>query len=170
MSIVSTRIGRNDKQGDDNWTVFEYFTDHLKVEHVRPMIFVPDAEGGVNAKAVMEARVPAMNAKLRKWERRRVERGVKEGIDPAIVVADILARGHLTRRQTLRPIVQTFMDMEANPRTVRAAEWIRDNVTNAVLDTDFNQATRDRIRTRITDLIAMKADLEADEARQEVIE
>jgi hypothetical protein len=149
-------------QADGTRKVHWYFTDQTGKEHTHRMRNVP-----VDFDVVVE--MPKQQAihdqRLLKRERQQIERDIEDGV----AVADI-TRAHLTSRQAIRPLIRAFMRMPSSPGSVKVAEWVRDNVSNAILDVDLSPAIRTRIRTRITDLIAIKADLIADESRQEELE
>lgn len=162
MPIVSHRTGMDVMQADGTRKVHWYFIDHTGKEYAFRMRNVP-AE--FDEEAERPNRAAIYDQKLLKWESRRVEQEIEKGADPASITLD-----HLTNRQAVKPLVKAFMRMYSSPESVRTAEWIRDNVTNAVLDADFSPQVRQRVRNRITDLVAMKADLITDDGRREELE
>jgi hypothetical protein len=162
MPIVDTWIGLDNMQADGKRHVHEYRKDHTGKIQRRVMHDVPASD---DVLALAQARIPYWDAKLLTDEAERVEMEVEEGADPATIKRD-----HITARQAVKPLVKVFMRMPAGPKTVRVAEFIRDYVTDAILDADLSLTIRQRIKVRVMDLITMKADLLADDSKREEIE
>ena len=159
MPIDETWIGGDWPQTDGKRHVHEYHRDHTGKVHRRAMHDVPADDDSL---AIALARVPEVERGLRDGERDRIESEVEEGADP-----DIITRDHLTARQAIKPILRAFMRM-APDKAIRAAKFI-DGLRNSALDAEVGSAVRQRIRQRVTGILAIETELGGDAARRERI-
>lgn len=156
MPVVSSVMISATTQADGRVAYTERHTDHLGGRHY----FSYRVTTSIDALAVMAARAISLIGTFKDDERSRIAAQIEAGVDPATITPE-----HLTNAQALRVVVKTAMHLTA-AEAILTAEFI-DTLTNTQLDAVFNVAIRQRIRTRVAGLLALKADLAADQALEE---
>ena len=157
MPIVESRIDKIEPQRPGRVRVHEFFRDHTGQEYIN-RYDVPDTYDAVQHLADA---VVARDAHLTEGEQETVELRVARGEDPAGITVD-----HITADQRLIAIVTALM--RGRPHQImRAAEWIDDSVTNAQLNSSVGPSRRILVRNRVAGLLALKANLDADEVRRD---
>lgn len=154
MPIVESRIDEIEPQRPGRVRVHEFFKDHTGQEYIN-RYDVPDT---FDTTQHLADQVVARDAHLIKSEKRTVERRVSEGEDPSGITVD-----HITADQRLVAIVTAFMLGQAQG-IMRTAEWLSASVSDAELDNAIGASRRVLVRDRVTGLLALKTDLNADEA------
>ncbi len=159
MPIVSSIITHNQDRGNNSRSVHEEHTDHLGKVHSHRYLTTLDHD--VDAALIANAAKMALGIVRR--DKGRVRDEVEKGVDPVTITTD-----HLTAEQRLRQIIMAVMQMQAVD-AIRAAEFI-DDMTDTDLDRLFDVTIRQRIRTRITGILALKTNLQSDEDLREELD
>lgn len=154
MPIVESRIDKTEPQRPGRIRVHEYFRDHTGLE----MTNIYDVPESYDTAQHLADAVVFRDAHMIESEAELVEQLVLEGEEPASITTN-----HITARQKVKAIVLALMRGQAQ-QVFRAAVWLEANVTDAQLDRAFGVARRIKIRDRITSVLALRIDLEADEA------
>ena len=160
MPALETFVGGDFPQADGKRHVHLYYRDHNGRTIRGPRMHDVPADRDFSLE--FDDLTAAKSASLITDEIEKVEREVEDGADPATIT-----REEITARQAVKPLVKAFMRMKASLKTVRVAEFIRDRVTDAILNADLSPAIKTRIRARVVKVLAYKADLEADDALRE---
>ncbi len=157
MTVTSLLVSAVE-QVDGRISYTEVHTDHLGREHRFSY-----RAAGIDAQAVMAARAVKLLSGLEDNERQRIARDIEAGVDPATITPE-----YLTNAQALKVVLKAAMRFPAAEAMV-VAQFINDTLTDAQLDAVFTVAIRQRIRTRVAGLLALKPDLDADRALEEDI-
>lgn len=153
MPIISSVIGADRPQADGSRIVHEYHTWH---DGVIQRVATKAAQGA-DANAAMLARVPYLEAAAIDAEKEGVFGALRDGAPPAAVVAKLR---HNTAREVVKWAARAFFEMTDAVPAIRLAEYLRDNVPDAWLDTDIGLAARTVLRSRATAFIAAKTNVD----------
>jgi len=159
MPIITSFLVSAVEQIDGRISYTEVHTDHLGREYR----FSYRVSVGADAQAIMAARAVKLVDRLEDDERQRIARLIETDTDPATIVPD-----YLTNAEALRVVVKTAMRLPAAEAMV-VAEFINSTLSDAQLDAAFGVIIRGRIRVRVASVLALKPDLDADQALEEDI-
>ena len=157
MPITESRIDKIEPQRPGCIRVHEFFQDHTGFERTN----IYDVPEGFDTAQHLADQVVMRDAFMIEGEADSVEAQVLDGADPAPITTD-----HITADQKLQAVVAALMSGTAQ-QIFAAAVWVNDNISNAQLDTAVGSDRRVAVRNRITSVLALRTDLEADEAQRD---
>lgn len=158
MTVVSSAVSRDVKRRDGRRDIVERHTDHLGIAHTVRYMAEPDQDTAplLAQHAIQIAR------SLRDNELEQARDSLEDGADPSSITVE-----HTTRNQMRRFLVRHFLRSQA--RSAIKVIRLIDNLTDRELRNLLNigQARVGAIRSRVTDLKALKPSLDADDLRVE---
>lgn len=156
MPIVSSQIVRSHDRGNGSLVVHEEHTDHNgKIHEHRykcPLDFDVDA--------ALVSHVPIQDLELIEHEKDLLREYVEEGNNPSGYTVS-----HLSTNEVIKATAKAVMASRAGD-VIEGSKYLQ-GVANSVLDLIFNISTRNRINTRVNNIVANEANIRADESQRE---
>lgn len=158
MTIVSSLVAKDIVRRDGRRDTVERHTDHLGIAH--PISYMAEPRQDT-APLLAQHAVEKANS-LRNNELEQARDSLEGGADPSTVTVK-----HSTRNQMRRFLLRHFLRSEARAaiRVIRLIDSLTDRELRNLLN--IGQARIDAIRSRVTDLKALKPSLDADDLRVE---
>lgn len=153
MAIISSTVAQTTLNGDGSIAVREEHTFHNDVK--RPWRY--DALDGADHSLLLPSHAVKIEAREKARELGNFARWLADNRNPAN-----FDRQHNTAGALIKPLIKGFMSVEDPVRALKMARWIRDNLSDAQLDGRVPVAVRQKVQSRIINLMSMEAALEAD--------
>lgn len=155
MSIVLSSYRLGLEQPNDHVMVYEQHTDHIgEIYSHREYRLVSS-----NHDVILANHAIGLSARLLIWEKRNFERHLNNGQEP-----DTFSINHNSQQAMILPLIRVFASMEDAHKAIFMALWIQANLTSTQIQNVTNIAIKNKVVSRVTRLLSLKIDLEADNA------
>lgn len=153
MPIVSSIVAQTHDRGDGVTRVREVHTFHNGVKRNRRY----KAATGIDHTILLVPHAVTIAAKEIADEAANFEAFIEAGGSP-----DGFTRDHHTASAFIKKMIRAFMKTRDPLLALPVARWMKNNLTNTQIDAKVPFETRQKVRSRITNLLAMQDQLEDD--------